>query len=66
MVIYSVSLAFSLMASTVSTVLASSSEISTGRELGFELLDDFGVHLLVDLHLEHEHQQAEHDQVERT
>ena len=37
----------------------------TGRELGFELLDDFGVYLLVDLHLEHEHQQAEHDQVER-
>ena len=28
----------------------------TGRELGFELLDDFGVHLLVDLHLESEHQ----------
>lgn len=28
----------------------------TGRELGFELLDDFGVHLLVDLHLEGEHQ----------
>ena len=23
------------------------------------------MHLLVDLHLEHEHQQAEHDQVER-
>lgn len=37
----------------------------TGRELGFELLDDFGVHLLVDLHLEGEHQQAEHNQNER-
>ena len=37
----------------------------TGRELGFELLDDFGVHLLADLHLEGEHQQAEHDQNER-
>lgn len=38
----------------------------TGRELGFELLDDFGVHLLADLHLEGEHQQAEHNQTSGT
>ena len=33
-----------------------------GGKLGFELFDNLSMHLLVDLDLEHEHQQAEHDQ----
>ena len=36
-----------------------------GGKLGFELFDNLSMHLLVDLHLEGEHQQAEHDQNER-
>ena len=36
-----------------------------GGKLGFELFDNLSMHLLVDLDLEHEHQQAEHDQNKR-
>ena len=37
-----------------------------GSELGFELLNDLRMHLLIDLDLEPEHDEAEDDENKRT